>query len=70
MPIIEALAEGPANSSALFNVQLVGPATNTSCKLRVNTIPNTSISLLGLVNLNLFQQAPTGVKLHLTARAP
>lgn len=72
-PIIEALAVGPAtgnNASALFNVQLVGDPTNTSAKFRVNTIAAASVSLLGLINLNLFSQAPTGVKLHVTARAP
>lgn len=70
VPIIEALAEGPATSNALFNVQTVGAPTNTSVRLRVNTIPAASVSLLGLVNLNLFQQAPSGVRLHLTAFAP
>lgn len=70
VPIIEALAAPAATSTALFNVQLVGDPTNTSCKLRINTIPAASVSLLGLVNLNLFQQAPSGVKVHLTARAP
>jgi hypothetical protein len=70
VPIIEALAVAPAASTALFNVQLVGDPTNVSCKLRVNSIPAASVSLLGLINLNLFQQAASGVKLHVTARAP
>lgn len=70
VPVIEALAVGPAASTALFNVQLVGDPTNTSCKFRVNTIPAASVSLLGLTTLTLFQQAPSGVKIHATARNP
>lgn len=70
VPVIEAVAVGPAASNALFNVQLVGDPTNTSAKFRVNTIPAASINLVGLLTLTLFQQAPNNVKLHLTARAP
>lgn len=70
VPVIEALAVGPAASTAMLNVQVVGDPTNTSVKLRVNSIPAASIALLGLVNLNLFQQAPSGVKIHVTARNP
>lgn len=73
VPIIEALAEGPASGGTaanLFNVQLVGPPTNTSCKFRVNTVSAATINLLGLVNLNLFSQAPSGVRIHATVRLP
>lgn len=73
VPVIEAVAVGPGSGSQaaqLYNVQLVGDPTNTSCKLRVNTVPSASVNLLGLGTLNLFQQAPTGAKVHVTARAP
>lgn len=70
VPVIEAVVETAASATALFNCQLVGPPTNTAVKIRINTIPAASVSLLGLVNLNLFQQAPSGVKLHVTARIP
>lgn len=70
VPVVEAVAVAPAAGTALVNVQIVGDPTNTSCKLRVNSIPAASVSLLGLVNLNLFQQAPAGVKIHVTARTP
>ncbi len=70
-PIIEALASnGTASSTALYNVQIVGTPTNTSCVFRVNTTPTNSISLVGLLTLTLFQQAPSGVKIHATARSP
>jgi hypothetical protein len=73
VPVVEAVAVGPSSgstASALYNVQVVGDPTNTSCKLRVNTIAAASVNLLGLGTLNLFSQAPTGVKVHVTARAP
>jgi|SRR5215217_4916453 len=70
VPVIEALAVAPSASAALFNVQAQGDPTNVSAKFRLQTIPQNQISLLGLVNLTLFQQAPTGAKLHLTARLP
>lgn len=70
VPVIEALAVAPSASTSLFNVQAQGDPTNVSAKFRLQTIPQNQVSLLGLVNLTLFQQAPTGAKLHLTARLP
>lgn len=70
VPIIEATAEDPTSGANLLNVQLVGTPTNTSCKFRVNTVTGTSISLVGLLNLLLFSQAPSGVRIHVTARNP
>jgi hypothetical protein len=71
VPVIEALAAtGTASSTGNYNVMIVGNPTNTSCVFRVNTVPAASLSLAGLLSLTLFQQAPTGVKIHATARNP
>lgn len=73
VPIIAGLAVGPttgAQANTLFNVQLVGDPTNTSCKIRVNNVPASTISLLGLTTITLFQQAPSGIKVHLLAYLP
>lgn len=71
VPIIEAVVlSAGVLSTALYNVQIVGTPTNTSCVFRVNTIPSASVSLTGLLTLTLLQQAPNGVKIHATARTP
>lgn len=70
VPIIEVLAEVPSNYTGSVNAQVVGEPTNVSCKIRANAVPAASLSLVGLVNLTLFQQAPNTIKLHLTARSP
>lgn len=71
VPVIEAVASsGSGSSTAMYNVQIVGNPTNTQVTFRVNTIPAASVLLVGLLNLTLFQQAPSGVKLHVTARNP
>lgn len=68
VPVISGIAA--STGTALYNVQIVGTPTNISCVLRVNSIPTASVSLVGLLSLTLFQQAPTGVKIHVTARTP
>lgn len=73
VPIIAGLAVGPTTgtmANTLFNVQLVGDPTNTLCKIRVNNVPASTISLLGLTTITLFQQAPSGIKVHLLAYLP
>lgn len=70
VPVISAVVVGRTTDNGLLNCQIVGDPTNTSCRVRVNNVANSSVSLLGIVNLNLFSQAPSGVKVHLVAYLP
>jgi hypothetical protein len=69
IPVIEALAIRPTSSNLVYNVQTYGDPTNTSVVFEVNTINPTQGVIIGAL-LNITQPAPTGSKVHVTARVP
>ena len=69
VPVVTAVAVAP-NTSNLYSVQLNAAPTNTSCQIKVNVIGGASINLLGLLSLTIFSAAPSGVVVHVMARAP
>lgn len=69
VPIVMAIAVATVANN-LYSVQLNSTPTNTSCQLKVNVIGGASISLVGLLSLNIFSAAPSGVVIHVAARAP
>lgn len=52
IPKIFAVAEAPAGSTDIFNVQTDGPPTATQCKIRVTRGQMSAVSLLGLTILS------------------
>lgn len=57
VPRISAVAEVPAGTTDVVNVQVIGTPTNTQCTLLVNRTNRTAVSLLGLTILSVPNQA-------------
>lgn len=69
VPRISAIAEVPAGTTDVVNVQVVGTPTNTQCQLLVNRANRSVASLLGLTVLSIPSQ-PGVTWVHAIALEP
>lgn len=68
-PICLAIAQAPAGSTDLFNVQLNGTPTNTQCVFQINRVsPGLLSLLLGALSIN--PNPAANVVIHMTALEP
>lgn len=68
-PIVQAIAEDPANSAVdLYNVQVIGVPTATSCQFRISRLTSGLFALLlGAIGFNV---TPGNINLHCIALEP
>lgn len=69
VPRISAIAEVPAGTTDVVNVQIIGTPTNTQCQLLVNRANRSVASLLGLTVLSIPSQ-PGVTWVHAIALEP
>lgn len=69
VPRISAIAEVPAGTTDVVNVQVIGTPTNTQCQLLVNRANRSVASLLGLTVLSIPSQ-PGVTWVHAIALEP
>lgn len=68
VPVVEATAEAPAGTTtAFFDVQLVGPPTNTGAKFQAYR-QNLTTTVTGTTGVLLIP--PGAITIHITATAP
>lgn len=68
VPMINAIAQVASGNTDLFNVQVVGTPTNTSCVFQINRVSSGLLAvLLGALSLN---PTPAAITLHMWAVEP
>lgn len=68
VPIVSAIVQVPNGNTDLFNVQVMGTPTNTSCVFQINRVSSGLISLaLGALSIN---PTPIAATLHMIALEP
>jgi len=68
VPIVSAIVQVSAGNQDLFNVQIMGSPTNTSCTFQINRVSSGLLSLLlGALSLN---PTPVAATLHMIALEP
>lgn len=67
-PIVNAIAQVASGNTDLFNVQVIGAPTNTSCQFQINRVSSGLLSLLlGALSIN---STPAAITLHMFALEP
>lgn len=67
-PIVNAIAQVASGNTDLFNVQVIGTPTNTSCVFQINRVSTGLLALLtGALSINV---TPAAITLHMTALEP
>lgn len=69
VPRVSAIAEVPAGTTDVVNVQIIDTPTNTQCKLLVNRTNRSTVALIGLTVLSLPTQ-PGVTWVHAIALEP
>ena len=69
VPRVVAVAEVPAGTTDVVNVQVIDTPTNTQCKLLVNRTNRSVVSLIGLTILSVPSQ-PGATWVHVVALEP
>lgn len=65
VPMVNAIAQVPSGTTDLFNLQVVGTPTNTSCVFQVNRVSAGLLALLlGALSIN---PNPSAITLHMWA---
>lgn len=68
VPIISAIAQVAPGNTDLFNVQVLGAPTNTSCQFQINRVSAGLLALLlGALSVN---PTPATITLHMVALEP
>ena len=67
-PMVNAIAQVPTGTTDLYNLQVVGTPTNTSCTFQINRVSGGLLAiLLGALSLN---PTPAAITLHMWAVEP
>lgn len=69
VPIVNGIAETTVGVTDLYNIQIDGTPTNTSCKFRITRYQQSVVALIGLTILS-FNSSPGSIYIHAEAFQP